>query len=229
MSTLYEILGVTKDATQEEIKKAHRYLVKRLHPDVQETGNAEQFKKVQEAYDVLSDEEMRKRYDETGQYTRVKDNFYNDFLNFMSSNILQLLESKSDLEFDLFGQIHLTIDSYISNGREKIASCREKKAHLELAIEKIKRVDEGENLLRQIVQQRIDHLDKGFNQMTNEINLLTRFKSELEKYHYDFIPKESVSQSFTTYRRQVSSILDDEAMDKLRESMQEYFNQQDEK
>lgn len=63
----YEILGISKDAKKEEIKKAYRKLVKKYHPDVNnEQGTDEKFKEVQEAYEILSDESKRKAYDQYG-------------------------------------------------------------------------------------------------------------------------------------------------------------------
>ncbi len=63
----YEVLGVSKDATQSEIKSAFRKLAKKYHPDVSKEPDAEEkFKEAQEAYAVLSDENKRKQYDQFG-------------------------------------------------------------------------------------------------------------------------------------------------------------------
>src|SRR5690348_17336226 len=65
---LYETLGVSKTANQDEIKKAYRRLARKHHPDANPGDSAaeERFKDVQQAYDVLSDAEKRKQYDRFG-------------------------------------------------------------------------------------------------------------------------------------------------------------------
>jgi molecular chaperone DnaJ len=62
----YDILGVPKDATPSDIKKAYRRLAKEYHPDNKSKGSPDKFKEVQSAYEVLSDEGKRKSYDQFG-------------------------------------------------------------------------------------------------------------------------------------------------------------------
>jgi molecular chaperone DnaJ len=64
---LYETLGVSKEASQDEIKKAYRKLAREFHPDVNKTADAEtKFKEVKEAYDVLGDQQKKANYDRFG-------------------------------------------------------------------------------------------------------------------------------------------------------------------
>ena len=64
----YEVLGVARGAAADEIKRAHRKLARQYHPDMNKSNPqaTEKFKEVQEAYDVLSDAEKRKLYDQFG-------------------------------------------------------------------------------------------------------------------------------------------------------------------
>ncbi|MBS4209059.1 molecular chaperone DnaJ [Bacillus sp. FJAT-50079] len=63
----YEVLGIEKNASQDEIRKAYRRLSKKYHPDLNKEADAEdKFKEVTEAYEVLSDEQKRAQYDQFG-------------------------------------------------------------------------------------------------------------------------------------------------------------------
>ena len=60
----YEVLGVTKSASQDEIKKAFHKLAHKYHPD--KGGDEKKFKEINEAYQVLSDAQKRQQYDQFG-------------------------------------------------------------------------------------------------------------------------------------------------------------------
>jgi curved DNA-binding protein len=66
----YAILGIGKTATSEDIKQAFRKLARKYHPDVNPNNKQAEanFKEVNEAYEVLSDPDKRKKYDQFGQY-----------------------------------------------------------------------------------------------------------------------------------------------------------------
>ncbi|MDW7650672.1 MAG: J domain-containing protein [Bacillota bacterium] len=75
----YDVLGVSRDATEKEIKAAYRKLARKLHPDVHAEGEKaaaeEKFKQLNEAYEVLSDPEKRAKYDKLGQNWQAGEEF----------------------------------------------------------------------------------------------------------------------------------------------------------
>ncbi len=72
----YQILGVTRDASAEDIKKAYRRLARKYHPDVSKEARAEErFKEVAEAYEVLREPEKRAAYDQLGNNWRAGQDF----------------------------------------------------------------------------------------------------------------------------------------------------------
>ena len=62
----YSTLGILKNATQDEIKKAFRKLAHKYHPDKNGSGDEAKFKEINEAYQILKDDKKRKQYDQFG-------------------------------------------------------------------------------------------------------------------------------------------------------------------
>jgi curved DNA-binding protein len=72
----YKILHIGKEVSQDEIKRAYRKLARKFHPDVNKSPDAEaRFKEINEAYEVLKDEEKRKAYDTFGSNWREGQDF----------------------------------------------------------------------------------------------------------------------------------------------------------
>lgn len=103
----YEVLGVSKDASQDDIKRAFRKLAKKYHPDVsKEPDAAEKFKEAQEAYAVLSDESKRSQYDQYGHaaFDQMNGGAGFDFSDFDFSDIFDGLFGSSFGGFGGFGR-----------------------------------------------------------------------------------------------------------------------------
>jgi molecular chaperone DnaJ len=96
----YEILGVSKTASENELKKAYRNLARQYHPDVNKSPEAESiFKEISEAYEVLSDKEKRERYDRFGH----------DGVNFQGGGF-------GGFGFEDFGDIGDIFDAFFGGG-----------------------------------------------------------------------------------------------------------------
>ena len=88
----YEVLGVSRTATDEELKKAYRRLARQYHPDVNKSADAEaKFKEINEAYEVLRDSEKRAAYDRYG-HAGVQGAGFGDFQGFGFGGLSDIFE-----------------------------------------------------------------------------------------------------------------------------------------
>lgn len=189
MATLYEILGVATDAAPSEIKKAHRRLVKEHHPD--KGGDPETFAKIQEAYEVLSDEGRRARYDSTGEYGQVKDRFKEQLMGFIQQVILPEIENSRNFEFDLIGSANKVIRNTFKEGNRKVADVKEAKEKLEASLERISRKGDGDNLIADVIRGQIGTYERGIENMEHELEILGQLKEEINQYEWEFEPEHS--------------------------------------
>ena len=107
----YEIMGIKREATQDEIKRAYRKLARKYHPDVSKQSDAEErFKEVGEAYEVLKDPEKRAAYDQLGSNWQQGEDFqpppgWQDGFEFSGGGYTESDSAHfSDFFEDLFGR-----------------------------------------------------------------------------------------------------------------------------
>ena len=113
----YEVLGVSKSASSDEIKKAYRTMAKKYHPDLnKEPDAAEKFKEVQEAYEVLNDPQKKSIYDQYG-FAGLDQNGGTGGFDFNGGNFSDLNDIFSSFFGDSFGR--RSSSSYSSNSPRK--------------------------------------------------------------------------------------------------------------
>lgn len=104
MENYYQILGIPENADDETIKKAFRELAKKYHPD--RGGDAEKFKKIVEAYRVLSDKKLRAEYDQKRKWQKTFTFNFGDINDYLRNQFFgeTLFENLFNDIFDIFNQ-----------------------------------------------------------------------------------------------------------------------------
>ncbi len=122
----YKILGVERNADEREIKKAYRRLARKYHPDLnpQDKEAERKFKEINEAYEVLSDPEKRKRYDELGtawsSYGRQNtEEFWQDFYRKYGSSSPYTTTFDTEFEFGDFSDFFKTFFGDLLRGAQR--------------------------------------------------------------------------------------------------------------
>jgi curved DNA-binding protein len=115
----YSILGVNKNASQDDIKKAYRNLSKKYHPD-KNGGDDSKFKEINEAYDTLSDETKRRLYDNPNSFDNAFGDFFGNFRSNGSGFTSWIRQMPQNIETHI--EISLTEAYYGCNKKIKIGS-----------------------------------------------------------------------------------------------------------
>lgn len=129
----YDILGIDKNASQDEIKKAFRKLSKKYHPDIAENKAEaeEKYKEITKAYEVLSDEEKRKQYDYLGH-----ENFENGGSNFNGFGGFSGFSGGFDFDGDGFG-IHDIFENFFGGGFSRSTKGSDVEISVSLTLEEV--------------------------------------------------------------------------------------------
>jgi curved DNA-binding protein CbpA len=190
MNNLYDILGVSKDATPEEIKTAYRNLAKIHHPD--KGGSEKEFNRIQTAYDVLSDGKRRAKYDSTGRIEKDK-GFEEQFFGFVASQIVPIIERADNLDFDLMKKAKKHVSDLIRVGTDNIIDLGKKSKHIEAAIVRCKKKNGGENIMSKILESKLHNIKNVIEQVKEEKAFIEKCLLALDDYDYDFteVPEKS--------------------------------------
>lgn len=184
--TLYETLGVAKDASGETIKKAWRSLAQQYHPD-KEGGDAEKFRAVQLAYEVLSDSERRAKYDQTGQ-TGQKPNAHSVAMESLGKLLNECVDAY-EVEFtDLFSVAHDKIMETMRTADLNIQDINARIKKRQNVLKRMKFKGQGDNIAAMMLEHSITDLNKTLEGVNNGKNVLTAMLGMLKEYEYTTDP-----------------------------------------
>lgn len=159
--TLYEALGLTKTADKADIKRAYRTKAKEAHPDAP-GGSAEAFAAVNDAYRVLSDDEARTRYDETGEArvdSKVQDMKRAKAINVIGTAFERIVSQHDILTTNLPVEIIRLVQGNKADITRAIAQLTAETEKFQKALTKLKRSDpDGEDYLTHMITGRIGQM-----------------------------------------------------------------------
>ena len=189
---LYNKLKINKNASTEDIKKAYRKLAKEHHPDKNNGVESPEFIEISLAYNILSDEIKRQKYDDTGEYDSNTMDIHQLALQTLAACFFQIVKNPNypyNTE-NLFDVMISTIGK--ATGQEKI-----KKRNAHDSIDRLNEINDriiGEdNLFNEMINSEI-RLNRGhLERIDREIEILNESLEIVKKYKYKTDEKEFLS------------------------------------
>lgn len=178
----YKILDLPTSASNDEIRKKYKSLAQLHHPD--RGGDEELFKLVKQAYEILSDPDRRKQYDETGSTTttKSKNDEAIDQLAYLFFNVMHSVDMNSS---NLIGVMYNRINEELINLLSKKSSIDEEIANCKILNQKItKKVDDNENIFDQFLNHHISNLVQQKESIQYKIDVFDIMLGILKEYDY---------------------------------------------
>jgi len=179
--SLYEDLGVHKDAPKAEIKKAYRKKAMKLHPD-RKGGDPEKFHAIQRAYDVLNDDARRAHYDATGE--EGKADKQGALIQRLAALFMHFVET-ADVDH---ADIIVLMRQALLDGKNKtliaLQQQHKKIERYERTKKRLKKKGDGENLLAQLIDGQISIVQRGIELGKSEIGVVEELIKMVDGYSY---------------------------------------------
>lgn len=188
----YQELEISIEASEEEIKIKFRSLANIHHPD--KGGDEEKFKRVKEAYEILSDPIRRKAYDMSGDAEsnlQIR-NTALEHIEHMLNTIVPNFDSESgDLVQEMRNQVGQIKVDMINN----IALCNKYKDNLNKVIIRINAKHSKKNILLENVQRQLDQRNREFEDFNRRIKICDLEMEILRDYHYGLVEHLAISHT----------------------------------
>jgi curved DNA-binding protein CbpA len=178
---LYDELGLPTNATFDEIKQKYRTLAQIYHPD--KGGDEEKFKRIKQAYEVLSDAIKREQYDSTGKYEEDV-TVRSEALNRLANMINQFTQQINPEFDDLILTMKVDINTAQTTVEKSIVECDKSIQKLNIISNKLKMKQEGENILKSFVEKRIQQQQKDLKSLKRTLTVFEIMLEILDNYHF---------------------------------------------
>lgn len=181
--SLYEILGVTPDSSLEEIKEAYRQKAIELHPDKNGGQESEEFLAVNHAYRILSRDDLRNRYDTTGDAQEI-DPEEQEAISQVIMHFEMALESMRMGE-DIVKKIKSLIQASINKTKMQVQGLKDQVFVRNQIRKKLKRKKmEGMDLLGNLLETQIFHMEDAIEKTEKVIEILRRSLAMMDDYQF---------------------------------------------
>lgn len=187
---LYSILGITRDATLADIKRAFRKAVKHHHPD--KGGDAEQFRRVAHAYEILINPDKRKIYDDTGD-SGLADSWDTMVSDNLSAVMFAAVEEGAS---DLIAYVTEVITESKKSMAESVARIGKKLARIKKGRDRLSRVDGATtDPVLSYIDQKMEELVRSSDKAATSIRLAEAMLVRLVEYKGEVLPNKEEKRS----------------------------------
>lgn len=186
---LYDILGVDKTATKEEINRAYKEKAKKHHED--RGGDKERMAEINRAAMILRDPQRRERYDTTGK--EDKDSFDQEFMGYVNTLFLNIIENNNVDTSDLIGLFREHTQRLIDGGYQTVKDTKRRIKKLEKVL---KRLGDSPGIFGQVVVANIYQYKKDVVTHEEQIKFFERCLDKIKDNVYSYEPGQDVSWHF---------------------------------
>ena len=180
MTDLYEAMGVDKNASRDEIKRAYRDKAKTEHPDA--GGSEARFQEIQIAYATLKDEDAREKYDRTGEGKQAERHPDAECFNILAKCLMSIIEQDVPINaINVVTQIKQMINAEIQDIRTKTVQLQRMHDRCELVLERLESKT-STNILQSTLQTRIRDIKENVKKAEEMIATFERANELLDDY-----------------------------------------------
>ena len=184
--SLYDVLGVPRDASPSQIKAAFRTRAKQSHPDT--GGDTDEFQRLKMAYDVLSDAEHRRHYDETGETPADRISILAEderFRTLLGDLLVTIISQAGAPEFtDILTETRETLSRQIKAVDRQLVTSAHLAARLGEVLRRLHGPEEGD-VMKGLLRERLTETENKIKLTRALKRRLVKLQETLEHYRYD--------------------------------------------